>query len=70
MALLRDSHGIHGTHGSLDFSLQKHDSFRGFSGLISVAHALPFATSIRPPSLRSALRVRGHFNNFPLREVI
>ena len=29
-------------------------------GLISVAHAARFATSIRPPSLRSALRVRGY----------
>jgi hypothetical protein len=34
---------------------------RAFCGLISVAHTSPFATSIRPPSLRSALRVRGSF---------
>ena len=36
------------------------EGVRGFRGLISVAHASRFATSIRPPSLRSALRVRGY----------
>ncbi len=39
--------------------MEKRNSRGGDSGgLISVAQALQFATSIRPPSLRSALRVR------------